>query len=193
MNKSLIIKDKLRILRKELSAPKGNFVDIIIERGAFGSGEHETTISCLEELLNLDVKDKNVLDIGCGTGILAIAALKLGAKRATGIDIAREAIETAKLNASLNEVENKLDLILGTITKVKGKFDVILANIYPEVLKDIVSHIKRVSSEGTILIVSGIPWDENSEILRLYKSHGFQVINNRFLEYYTTAVLRFTR
>ena len=189
--KPISIGHRLRIVRKGYKPPEEpGRIDIIIERGAFGSGEHETTISCLEEMEKLDLFGKSVLDVGCGTGILAIAALKLGATRAVAFDIAREAVKTTLRNAELNKVSDKITVILGTIGKIKGVYDIVLANIYPEILKDIAEDIKKRTNTGGILILSGIPWEDNSEILRTYKSLGFEVLENRFLEYYTTAVLK---
>ncbi len=187
----ITIGKRVRIVRKDYEPPPSDYlIDVIIERGAFGSGEHETTVSCIEEIIKLDIKNRRVLDIGCGTGILAIVALKLGAKEAVAVDISREAIKTTLENAKLNKVNDKLKALLGTVDKVEGKFDCILANIYPEVLKDIASSIRNRCKKGGFLIISGVPWEDNSEILRIYKSLGFKVMNNRFLESYTTSTLK---
>ena len=191
--KPIIIGERIRIVRHGYEPPPSpHLVDVIIERGAFGSGEHETTVSCIEEMLKLDLKGKRVLDVGCGTGILAVVALKLGAKEAVAVDIAKEAVETTRKNAELNNVSEKLTPILGTVKKAEGKFDCILANIYPEVLRETSGLIANLCKKGGTLIVSGIPWEDNSEILRMYKRMGFEVVNNRFLENYTTATLKLT-
>ena len=184
---------KLKVVRRGFEPPKDERIHLIIERGAFGSGEHETTVSCLEEIEQLNLIGKEVLDVGCGTGILAIAALKLGAARAVAFDITKEAVETTLKNARLNHVITRIEVILGTIEKIDGSYDIILANIYPEVLRDIALKIKERTKTDGILILSGVPWEDNSEILRIYKSLGFKVLKNRFLEYYTTAVLKLTR
>ncbi|MDQ9835048.1 50S ribosomal protein L11 methyltransferase, partial [Acinetobacter soli] len=81
---------------------------------AFGTGTHPTTSLCLGFLDSLDLKDKEILDYGCGSGILAIAGLKLGAKKALGVDIDEQAIEASQENASRNDVFEKLELHLGS-------------------------------------------------------------------------------
>ncbi len=191
--KAIEVGQRLRIVRPNQKYPPTQRVDIVIARGAFGSGEHETTLSCLEEIEKVNPKDMRVLDIGCGTGILAIAALKLGAEEAVCIDIAREAIETTVKNAALNGVDKRLHPVLGTLNQLhkflQEPYHLILANIYPEVLKEIASQIKALSTNGTILIASGVPWEDNHEIVTLYKSLGFQLLNNRWLEQYTTFTM----
>ncbi|BAT72548.1 ribosomal protein L11 methyltransferase [Thermosulfidibacter takaii ABI70S6] len=192
-NRPIEIGKSFRITRPGNNYPPSNRVDLIIKRGAFGSGEHETTVSCLEELEKLDVKGKTVLDIGCGTGILAIAALKLGAQKAVCVDIAREAIETTMNNAKLNGVADVIVPVLGTLNQLpeelKQSYGVILANIYPEVLRSIAQDVRNLSHKGTYLIGSGVSWEDNFEIINLYKSLGFKLLVNRWLDYYTTFVL----
>ena len=187
---------RLRIVRPGFKCPPSERIDIVIKRGAFGSGEHETTKSCLEELEKIPLEGRLVLDIGCGTGILAIAAVKLGASKAVCVDIAREAIETTLENARLNSVQDKIVPILGTVRSVPKEYllncHLVLANIYPEVLRDIADELALVR-EGCILIGSGVLWEDNHEILEIYKSKGFKVLENRWLEQYTTFVLEKVR
>ena len=93
--------------------PDENAVNVMLDPGlAFGTGTHPTTALCLEWLDGLDLKDKSVIDFGCGSGILAIAALKLGAKSAVGIDIDPQAILASRNNAEQNGVADRLQLFL---------------------------------------------------------------------------------
>ena len=129
-----------------------------IEPGlAFGTGTHETTRLCLELLESYVTKDSDVLDIGCGSGILSIAALLLGAKSAVGVDIDAMAVKTAVANAGINEVENKFLGVCGDLTeKINDKFDVIVANIVADVLISLNHGIKRFMKPGAVYIISGI-------------------------------------
>lgn len=185
---------RLRIVRPGEKATGGDRVELVIARGAFGSGEHETTVSCLEELEELELSGKRVLDVGCGTGILAIAALKLGAEEAVCVDIAREAIQTTLKNARLNGVGERLRAVLGTLRmlpeELRGGYQVVLANIYPEVLREIAPQVAGMMEEGGVLIGSGVLWEDNADVLRVYREAGFEVVKNRWLEQYTTFVLK---
>ncbi len=193
MDREILVGEKLRIVRPGMKAGPSNRVDLVIARGAFGSGEHETTLSCLEELEQIELTGKRVLDVGCGTGILAVAALKLGASEAVCVDIAREAVETTRKNAALNKVEDRLTTVLGTVDMLpehlRVGYDVILANIYPEVLRAIAYTLYDMASPGAFLIGSGVLWEDNQEIVELYKKVGFELVKNRWLEDYTTFVM----
>lgn len=129
---------------------------IINPQMSFGTGHHETTTLMLEAILSIDLAGKKVLDVGCGTGILAIFAAKQGAF-VTAVDIDENAYENALCNLNLNGVEAKVALSKGTVDKVKNEedFDVILANINRNVLlQDIPKYAKRLRHNG-ILLLSG--------------------------------------
>ena len=120
----------------EDSNPSADRIDLVMQRGAFGSGEHQTTSSCLELMESMAELDAaRILDLGSGTGILAIAALKLGAKDAVCVDIEARAVATARTNCALNRLEDRVTHITGTLDEVSETgFDVILANIYGDIL-----------------------------------------------------------
>ena len=102
---------------------------------AFGTGGHETTRLCLEMCEKYMKKGDSVLDVGCGSGILGIAALLMGASEATGVDIDETAVRTAAENAELNGVADRFTAICGSFTeKVEGKFDIVLANIVADAI-----------------------------------------------------------
>jgi ribosomal protein L11 methyltransferase len=171
----------------------GDRIPILLGPGrAFGSGEHETTSSCLEELENLPVSaSTKVLDLGSGTGILAIAAAKMGALSVTALDTSPDAIETTISNGKLNGVEKVVIPIQGGLELVKGeRFDIILANLYGEVLLSLVSDLAKCLQPGGFLMLSGIHYDFNYELRTAFIKTGLDLMRDRFLENYTTMVFR---
>ena len=124
---------------------------------AFGTGGHETTRLCLEMCEKYMKSGDTVLDVGCGSGILGIAALLTGASRAVGVDIDEVAVRTAKENAELNGVADKFTAIHGSFTdKVEGKFDIVLANIVADAIIFLSKGVKDFMKEGSVYIMSGI-------------------------------------
>ena len=124
---------------------------------AFGTGGHETTRLCLEMCEKYMKPGDTVLDVGCGSGILGIAALLTGASKAVGVDIDEVAVRTAKENAELNGVADKFTAIHGSFTdKVEGKFDIVLANIVADAIIFLSKGVKDFMKEGSVYIMSGI-------------------------------------
>ncbi len=124
---------------------------------AFGTGTHETTRMVISALQKTNIKGARVLDCGCGTGILSIAALKLGATQAVAYDIDEWSVENSKHNARLNSADN-IQILHGdthVLTHVSGVFDIILANINRNILLTNLSTFKEVLSERGIIILSG--------------------------------------
>jgi ribosomal protein L11 methyltransferase len=137
--------------------PDQNAVNVMLDPGlAFGTGTHPTTALCLEWLDGLDLTGKTVIDFGCGSGILAIAALKLGAKNAIGIDIDPQAILASRNNAKQNGVANRLQLFLSDDKPADLKADVVVANILAGPLKELYPIISQLVKEGGDLGLSGI-------------------------------------
>ena len=145
----------------------GDRVVLNIEPGAaFGTGTHETTRLCLETLDKIIKDGDTVLDIGCGSGILAICSLLLGAKKGVGVDIDAMSVKTAIENAELNGVSGNFEGIVGSLTeKVEGKYDLIAANIVADVLLFLNKDIKQFLKEDGIYIMSGIIDMREQEIL----------------------------
>ncbi len=135
--------------------PEADYEVIIEPNMAFGTGNHETTSMMIEHLLEIDVEDKTILDMGCGTGILGIFASMTGAKKITAIDINEWAYEGTLENAKLNQIKN-LDAFLGDASLLGNEtFDIILANIQKNViLADIEKYVSVLNDEG-LLILSG--------------------------------------
>jgi ribosomal protein L11 methyltransferase len=134
---------------------RGDLIDLAIDAAtAFGSGRHETTASCLEALSRFELNAKSVLDVGCGSGILAIAAAKKGAMISL-CDTDERAVKTAKENCEINGVKPK-EIWVGSVDKVTNNYDLITANIVADVLIAIKSDLRRALKAGAILIVSGV-------------------------------------
>lgn len=137
-------------------------------RQAFGTGTHETTQMMLSTILELELNGRRVLDCGCGTGILGIAAKKLGASEVVGYDIDDWSVENARHNAEINSVE--LDILEGdrtVLSHVSGVFDVVLANINRNILTADMPTYIEVMGAGATLVISGF-YNEDSEILLLH-------------------------
>ena len=157
--------------------PKGRTV-LDIEPGlAFGSGSHETTRLCLEAMEKHIDGEKSVLDLGCGSGILSVAALLLGAKRAVGVDIDALAVKTARENGAKNGFfPPKYTVFEGDLTdKVSGKFDVIVANIVADVIILLCKDVGAYLADGGVFIVSGIIDTRMDDVLEAFERFGFAV------------------
>ena len=153
---------------------------IFIEaRNAFGTGTHQTTRMILRRLLGMDLTGKSVLDCGCGTGILGIVALRLGANRVLGYDIDEWSSENAKHNAALNGVDN-LDVLLGdasVLDGVKEEFDVVIANINRNILlNDMAAFRSHLKTEGR-LILSGFYETDVPMLEQAAQSNGLTIID----------------
>ena len=153
------------------------YLPIYINSGiAFGTGEHETTRLCLRLLSKLDVKGKKVLDIGTGSGILAMAAAKLGASHVDAFDLDPVAVETARENIALNGIEN-IYVFQKDALAYRGegatRYDVVLANLVWSILSEIPDGIKDVIVPDGIVIASGILKEQLNDFLTLYEDKGF--------------------
>lgn len=172
--------------------PSIDRIDLVMQRGAFGSGEHQTTCSCLELMEGLaELEAARVLDLGSGTGILGIAALKLGAKHAVCVDIEAQAVETARANCTLNNVEDRTTHIIGTLDEVgETGFDAILANIYGDILIDLAGPLSGKLKQDGVLLLSGILWEYNFDVRQAYEKQGCQIVKNRMLEEFSTVLMK---
>lgn len=143
---------------------KPSMGEILIDaRQAFGTGTHQTTQMIVESLLSLNVKGKRVLDCGCGTGILSIAAVKLGASEAVGYDIDEWSVENTKHNADINGVAGQIHAFQGDasiVATLNGCFDIVLANINRNIiLHDMAAMTRPLTDNGTF-IISGFYGDD---------------------------------
>lgn len=150
-----------------------------IEPGlAFGSGTHETTRLCLETLEKYVGNGENVLDIGCGSGILSVSSLLLGAAHADGVDIDALAVKTARENAERNGFTGQqATYVVGNLTdKISGIYDVVVANIVADVIIILAKDVRRFMKNGAVLIVSGIILPRENEVAAALIENGFEVI-----------------
>lgn len=151
--------------------PDPNAVNVMLDPGlAFGTGTHPTTALCLQWLDGLDLQGKTVIDFGCGSGILAIAALKLGAKAAIGIDIDPQAILASRNNAEANGVADKLQLFLAKDQPQNLHADVVVANILAGPLKELASQIITLVKPQGDLGLSGILATQAASVCEAYQT-----------------------
>ena len=153
-------------------------VKLILDPGlAFGTGGHETTSLCLEALDERVRGGERVLDIGTGSGILAIAALKLGAGSAEGVDIDPVAVRTAGENAALNGVADKLTVLVGDLSdKASGRYDIITANIVANAIISLAPAVPGLMAENATFIASGIIDSRKDEVIAGLEKAGLAIV-----------------
>lgn len=143
---------------------------------AFGTGTHETTRMCIQALERYVEEESTVFDVGCGSGILAIAAAKLGAKLAVGVDLDPVAVESSIENVSYNNLNN-IEILHGNLVEViDGKADIVVANILAEIICILTDDVKRVLKDGGVFITSGIIHDRVDMVCEKLEATGFEVI-----------------
>ncbi|MDP6675533.1 MAG: 50S ribosomal protein L11 methyltransferase [Gammaproteobacteria bacterium] len=136
---------------------------------AFGTGSHPTTALCLDWLANSDNYAGTVLDYGCGSGILSIAALVLGAKQVLGVDLDEQALRATRDNASRNHVAERLDVVRPEAASKALKFDRIVANILSGTLIELATELKSFCHTGTRIALSGILTDQTETVTKAYE------------------------
>lgn len=150
--------------------PEPNAVNIMLDPGlAFGTGTHPTTSLCLSWLDSLDLTGKTVVDFGCGSGILSLAALLLGAEKVIGIDIDPQALQASKANAQRNGVADRLALYLPKDQPKDIQAEVVVANILAGPLRDLSSEIKSLISPTGKLTMSGILASQVESVADCYR------------------------
>jgi len=169
-------------------------VPIRLARGrAFGSGLHETTVSCLEALEKLgSLEYKSVLDVGTGTGILSLAALLLGAEKAVAFDIDGDAARSCSRNADLNNVDDRLRVFQGTLEGLNPtiRFDIVLANIHGDIILQENHRLAGHTKEEGWLILSGLDYTDSGAVKSAMKKQGMEEVSVLFLDDYVTQVWR---
>lgn len=146
---------------------------------AFGTGTHETTRLCMELIENYIKEEDTVLDMGCGSGILSVASILLGAKNAVGVDIDQLAVKTAIENAEINNVSDKFTGICGDLTeKVTGKFNVVVANIVADIVILLSKDAPTFMQKDSIYIISGIIDTRELDVLNAI-TDTFEIIERK--------------
>lgn len=163
------VSDRLWIVPSWHVAPDPEAIVLVLDPGmAFGTGSHPTTRLCLEWLERTVSTDISILDYGCGSGILAIAAAKLGAKDVLGVDIDLQAVSAAKSNAELNNVSARFE---DSTREIKGQFDIVVANILSNPLKALAPAICAHVRPGGRLALSGILTEQSDDLIEAYSPY----------------------
>ena len=181
---------------EEYARQKGELVIEIDPGMAFGTGTHPSTQMCLralEEVVRSSSSLLSMLDLGTCSGILAIAAHKLGVKRVLAVDIDPVAIDCARKNAAVNKIKIGIDFRVGSLDGLRRKFDILIANLLPQELLQVAPRLpKRMSSGGT-LIISGLLRGQNKEIFAPFATQNLEILRSRESKGWSCLVLRFRR
>ena len=177
--------ERLLIVPEWMDAePEGRTVLRLDPGIAFGTGSHATTRMCLDALENVAGPGKRVLDLGCGSGILGIAALLLGCERVQGCDVDPKSPEAAVRNAALNDIgEDRYAAITGDVLADEGMrrrlgtgYEIVLANIVADVIVSLSAFVRRFMAENGVFICSGIIDDRRAEVEGALRRSGFEVL-----------------
>ena len=161
---------------EEYEEKEGELVVNLDPGMAFGTGTHETTRMCIQALEKYVKEESTVFDVGCGSGILAIAAAKLGAKLAVGVDLDPVAVESSIENVGYNNLNN-IEILHGNLVEViDGKADIVVANILAEIICILTDDVKRVMKDGGVFITSGIIHDRVDMVCEKLEATGFEVM-----------------
>jgi len=183
----IVIKPSFREYKKK----NDEFVITIDPKMSFGTGKHATTKLVVQMLEKYIKSGDNVLDVGSGTGILAITAIKLGSVSAVAIDNDDWCYENAIENCKLNNVEEKIDVRNCELAQVEEKdFSVIISNIQKNVLKDLAKDFKNRIKEKGILILSGLLENDKKEIIDFYSNYGYNLLESKQLEEWISLVFQ---
>lgn len=144
---------------------------------AFGSGTHETTELCLKAMEKYMKKEAKVLDVGTGSGILAIAGAKLGANSVLAIDLDENAVKVAKENVEYNQVDNIINVQVGNLADdVEGQYDIVVANILADVICILARDVKKILAPNGVFITSGIIADKLDLVKKVFAEEGLKVV-----------------
>jgi len=162
---------------EEYTAKEGEKIIDIDPGMAFGTGTHETTRMCINAIEKYMNKGDSLIDIGCGSGILSIAAAHLGAEKVIAVDLDKLAIKVSKENVDLNGFSNTIDVRYGDLTDViDEKADVIVANIIADIIAKLSENIADFIKDGGYFISSGIINDKKDFVISKLKENNFDII-----------------
>jgi len=186
--KPFVVSDKIVIKPswEQYSEPSDEKIILEIDPGmSFGTGQHHTTRLCIEQIVKYLKEDMEVLDLGCGSGILSIAALLLGARGCTGVDIDENAVHIARENAALNNIyDDRFTVYCGDVTEDTelqekigyGKYDMIAVNIIAQIIMGMSGTFPRFLKKGGLVIASGIIKKYLYEVIENFRGLGIEII-----------------
>jgi len=162
---------------------------------AFGTGLHPTTRLCLEQVERLTRPGMRVLDVGTGSGILALAAAKLGAGSVYCIDNSSVAVESATANVAVNDLSERVSVKPGTLdeqeaARLQGQFDLVLVNILAHIIGGMAPQLARVVAPGGLLVASGIIEARRADAERPLLAAGLELIDSAMIDDWVALVMR---
>jgi ribosomal protein L11 methyltransferase len=175
--------------------PKDDEVVLELDPGmAFGTGLHPTTRMCLEQIELRTRPGMRALDVGTGSGILALAAARLGARSVYCIDNSSVAVESATANAAINQLSERLQVVLGVLDETEAErmaehYDLVLANIIARVIGGIAPQLARVMAPGALLIASGIIEERRHEAEQPLLDAGLKLVEQVMIDDWVTLVM----
>ena len=193
LRKPRAIGENLLVARNGMTIPPslGRRTVILLDlRSAFGTGGHGTTEGCLAALERFLTPGEKVLDAGTGTGILAIAACKLGAGRVTAVDVDGAACAETRRNASMNGTVGRIDVVEGEIRSIRERFGLVVANLRTPTLAGLLDDLVERICDSGILILSGILERELHAFLPLLGRYPLGILDRTRLHGWVTLVLR---
>ena len=196
--KPLQIGNRLAILPAWAKNPYSERIPIRINPGmAFGTGTHPTTQLCLELMETRVLPDMDVIDVGCGSGILSIAAILLGAKHAYGADVSPAAVKSSLENSAINKTESSLTFIQGSVDEITlGAFDIIeaplvIVNILATIIMRLFDeNLANLTAPGGVLILSGILEPQSEQVLQKAQQFGLRLLEKREIEDWVALCLQ---
>ncbi|MCB8994877.1 MAG: 50S ribosomal protein L11 methyltransferase [Bacteroidales bacterium] len=187
----IVVDDRILIKAPFHKVPDLEYTVIIEPKMSFGTGHHETTRLVLREMLRLDLKNKEVLDMGCGTGVLGIVAKMMGASYVLSLDIDEWAYNNTFENYQRNNIPQAYDILPGDASALEGHtFHVILANINRNIILADMHHYYKALKKGGIMVLSGILKSDEETILSRAKEFGLIFISSFYENNWISLNLR---
>lgn len=176
---------------EEYSAKPGEMIIELDPGMAFGTGTHETTTMCARMLEKYVKAGDEILDVGCGTGILGIAAVKLGAGHVEAVDVDEVAVRVTRENCEINNVQDSISAHKGAMDSIKPcKADIVVANIIADVIAGLVDTVPLYMKESGIFIASGIIKERRDQIVDAYTAKGLKLVDSSELGEWVALVFK---